>query len=101
LMADETPLPVQTKDNPGSTHKGYDWVYFAPEKRLVLFDYRKRGGVKDLLKYCKIFLVSCKPMVTILTRILENSQILHFWHAWPMPGDTMKKLKTTIRKGLK
>ncbi len=44
LMADETPLPVQTKDKPGSTHKGYDWVYFAPEKRLVIFDYRETRG---------------------------------------------------------
>ncbi len=43
-MADETPLPVQTQDKPGSTHKGYDWVYFAPEKRLVFFDYQKSRG---------------------------------------------------------
>jgi len=53
LMADETPLPVQTKDTPGSTHKGYDWVYFAPEKRLVIFDYRKsrgREGPDEILK---------------------------------------------------
>ncbi|MCP4143353.1 MAG: transposase, partial [Chloroflexi bacterium] len=32
LMADESPLPVQIQDKPGSTRKGYDWVYFAPEK---------------------------------------------------------------------
>lgn len=30
LMADETPIPVQTKDKPGSTHKGYHWVYYSP-----------------------------------------------------------------------
>lgn len=53
LMADETPLPVQTKDKPGATHKGYDWVYFAPKKRLVLFDYRKSRsseGPDEILK---------------------------------------------------
>jgi len=53
LMADETPLPVQTKDKPGATHKGYDWVYFAPSKRLVLFDYRKSRsseGPDEILK---------------------------------------------------
>lgn len=53
LMADETPLPVLTKDKPGATHKGYDWVYYAPEKRLVLFDYRKtrsREGPDEILK---------------------------------------------------
>ena len=44
LMADETPIPVQTKDKPGSTHKGYHWVYYAPLERLVCFDYRKGRG---------------------------------------------------------
>lgn len=53
LMADETPIPVLTKDKPGATHKGYHWVYYAPEERLVLFDYRKhrnREGPEDILK---------------------------------------------------
>ena len=53
LMADETPIPVQTKDKPGGTHKGYHWVYYDPGHKLVLFDYRKtRGkeGPDDLLK---------------------------------------------------
>jgi transposase len=44
LMADETPIPVQTKDKPGSTHKGYHWVYYAPVEKLVCFDYRKGRG---------------------------------------------------------
>lgn len=44
LMADETPIPVQTKDKPGSTHKGYHWVYYAPLEKLVCFDYRKSRG---------------------------------------------------------
>ena len=43
-MADETPIPVQTKDKPGSTHKGYHWVYYAPLNKLVCFDYRKGRG---------------------------------------------------------
>jgi len=53
LMADETPIPVQTKDKPGATHKGYHWVYYDPVRRLVLFDYRKtrgREGPDDMLK---------------------------------------------------
>lgn len=44
LMADETPIPVQTKDKPGSTHKGYHWVYYSPLEKLVCFDYRKSRG---------------------------------------------------------
>jgi transposase len=47
LMADETPLPVLTKDKPGATHKGYHWVYYDPIKRLVLFDYRKSRGKEE------------------------------------------------------
>jgi len=53
LMADETPIPVLTKDKPGSTHKGYHWVYYDPVHRLVLFDYRQsrgREGPDELLK---------------------------------------------------
>ena len=41
LMADETPIPVLTKDKPGATHKGYLWAYYSPVERLVLFDYQK------------------------------------------------------------
>jgi transposase len=44
LMADETPIPVLTKDKPGSTHKGYHWVYYSPLDKLVCFDYRKGRG---------------------------------------------------------
>jgi transposase len=44
LMADETPIPVLTKDKPGSTHKGYHWVYYSPLDSLVCFDYRKGRG---------------------------------------------------------
>jgi transposase len=53
LMADETPIPVQTKDKPGSTHKGYYWVYYAPLEKLVCFDYRKgrgRDGPEEFLE---------------------------------------------------
>jgi transposase len=44
LMADETPIPVLTKDKPGATHKGYHWVYYDPGEKLVLYDYRKTRG---------------------------------------------------------
>jgi hypothetical protein len=53
LMADETPIPVQDKDKPGATHKGYIWVYYDPIHWLVLFDYRKtrgREGPDEMLK---------------------------------------------------
>ena len=53
LMADETPIPVLTKDKPGSTHKGYHWVYYSPQERQVCFDYRKgrgREGPREFLE---------------------------------------------------
>jgi transposase len=56
LMADETPIAVLTEDKPGSTHKGYYWVYYNPVQRLVFFDYQKgrgREGPTELLKNFK------------------------------------------------
>lgn len=53
LMADETPIPVLTKDKPGSTHKGYHWVYADPIRKLAVFDYqtsRGREGPKAFMK---------------------------------------------------
>ena len=53
LMADETPLPVLTKDKPGATHKGYHWVYYNPVDKQVFFDYQKtrsREGPDNILK---------------------------------------------------
>jgi transposase len=53
LMADETPISVLTKDKPGSTHKGYHWVYYDPVNKLAVFDYQKtrgREGPDEMLK---------------------------------------------------
>ncbi len=53
LMADETPIPVLTRDKPGSTHKGYHWVYNDPIRKMAVFDYRTsrgREGPKAFLK---------------------------------------------------
>jgi transposase len=44
LQADETPIPVQDQDKPGTTHRGYYWVYHAPERRLVMMDYQEGRG---------------------------------------------------------
>jgi hypothetical protein len=51
-MVDEVPIPVLSKDKPGSTHKGYHWVYRSPLDKLVVFDYRKgrgRDGPREFL----------------------------------------------------
>jgi transposase len=53
LQADETPIKVLDKAKKGTTHRGYHWVYHAPNQRLVLFDYREgrgRGGPSEILK---------------------------------------------------
>ena len=44
LMVDETPIPVLSKNKPGSTHRGYYWVYYSPLSKIVCFDYRKGRG---------------------------------------------------------
>jgi len=53
IQADETPIRVLTSEKPGSSHKGYYWVYHSPPERLVVFDYQKgrdQSGPKDMLK---------------------------------------------------
>lgn len=44
LMADESRMPVHDKNGSGKVHKGYQWVYYAPLTKLVLFDYQKGRG---------------------------------------------------------
>lgn len=41
IQADESPIPVLSKDKPGSTHKGYQWVYHLPKERMVIFGYEQ------------------------------------------------------------
>jgi transposase len=55
LMADETPIPVLTKDKPNATHKGFHWVYFAPTEKLVCFDYRTGRGREGPAAFLKDF----------------------------------------------
>lgn len=53
LQADETPIPVLTRDGKGKVHRGYLWVYHDPIRKIVIFDYRKnrsREGPDDFLK---------------------------------------------------
>jgi len=53
LQVDETPIKVLDKAKKGTTHRGFHWVYHAPEQQLVLFDYREgrgREGPSECLK---------------------------------------------------
>lgn len=53
LQADETPIKVLDKKKKKTTHRGYHWVYHAPQQRLVVFDYREgrgREGPEEILK---------------------------------------------------
>lgn len=53
VQGDETPIPVLTKNKPGSTHQGYHWVYHSPQNKTVFFDYnesRGRAAPENILK---------------------------------------------------
>jgi len=53
LCADETPIPVLSRDKKGKTHRGYFWVYYDPLDKITIFDYRKSrsmDGPNDFLK---------------------------------------------------
>jgi transposase len=80
LQVDETPIKVLDKDKKGTTHRGYHWVYHAPQERLVLFDYREgrgREGPTECLKDFKGYLqtdgyvvyedFANKPGITLLS----------------------------------
>jgi transposase len=49
LQADETPTRVLDKSKKGKCHLGYYWVYHAPLKKMVVFDYQ-RSRNKDAPK---------------------------------------------------
>ena len=52
IQADETPIKVLDKLKKGKSHRGYFWVYYSPEHRLVFFDYQKgrsREGPREIL----------------------------------------------------
>lgn len=52
IQADESPIGVQDSHKKGSLHKGYQWVYHSPIKRLVLFKYhpgRERKAPQSVL----------------------------------------------------
>ena len=53
VQADETTIAVLDQTKQGATHRGYYWVYHAPERHLVVMDYQKgrsSDGPKAFLK---------------------------------------------------
>ncbi len=53
IQVDESPIQVLTKDKPGSSHKGWMWVYHSPPNGLLFFDYQKgrdKAGVGKMLE---------------------------------------------------
>jgi len=44
VQADETPIRVQDSTKKGKTHRGYYWVYMAPENGLVVMEYQRGRG---------------------------------------------------------
>lgn len=71
LQADESPIKVleysaSSGDPPAKKRnkilQGYQWVYFAPIKNLVLFDYqpsRSQKAAEKVLSYCTAEFVQC------------------------------------------
>lgn len=52
-QADETPMPVLTKDKPGATHRGYMWALHNVAHKTVFFHYapsRATAAAADLLQ---------------------------------------------------
>lgn len=53
IQVDESSIKVQDRQKKKNIHRGYFWIYYAPQTKLVFFDYHKgRDGAvpKDMLK---------------------------------------------------
>lgn len=82
LQADETPVRVLESENPGSTHRGYHWVYQDPLERRVLFDYRQgrgREGPVEILKNFKGHLQTDGYGVYDQFGQREHITLIHCW----------------------
>jgi hypothetical protein len=55
LLVDETPIRVLDKQKKGKSHRGYYWVYYSPEQKLVWFDYQPGRGREGPAKRLKDF----------------------------------------------
>jgi len=44
IQVDESPIPVLSTQKPGSTHKGYQWVFLLPKCQMVIFQYHQTRG---------------------------------------------------------
>jgi transposase len=76
INADETPIPVQTKDKPGATHKGYHWVYYSPVQKLVCFDYRKSRGREGPDEFLQAFKGALQTDGYVAYDIYEKNQYI-------------------------
>lgn len=60
IQVDETPLKVQDVQKQGKTHRGYQWVYQSPEKKIVYFQYDKTRSMS-----------ACKKIISRYNGILQ------------------------------
>ena len=53
LQVDESTIKVQDRTKPGTTHRGYYWLYHTPERKLLVMEYcktRARAGPAAFLR---------------------------------------------------
>lgn len=55
IQADETGMPVQTREKEGSTHKGFLWDFYSPPLGLLCFIYDKGRGSEVPKNFLKDF----------------------------------------------
>jgi transposase len=95
LMADETPIPVQTKDKPGSTHKGYHWVTIQ-YTGWYCSTTEKPGEGRARTRCSKNLPGFYRQMVIALTITLKSSPESPCWPAWLMPGASSSMHRKTV-----
>ena len=82
IQVDESPIPVQSKDKSGATHRGYMWVYQAVNEDLVFFDYQpsKEGQmVAKMLTGYKGYLQTDGYAAYEMFKSTKQIKTLHCW----------------------
>jgi transposase len=74
LMGDETPIPVQDSYKENTTHKGYHWVYYSPEHKLVCFDYQRGRGREGPTSFLNKFKGTLQTDGYVAYDIFEESE---------------------------
>ncbi len=83
IQVDESPIKVLSGEKKGSTHQGYQWVYYSPQEGLVCFRYRRGRGAhgprEDLAHFAGYVQCDGYKVYDKLARKLPHIELVGCW----------------------